>query len=301
MQTREAIEGFLLRYKPATQRSYGKALHRFEAYIGPECSVRTITEQDVGRWVQNMRTQNVKYANHPKRPAEYAPLSPWTVYRRIKTVKIFFNWLVKNGVLERSPAVFLPNPRPTDTADGKAAHEDDVEALLAAARAAGVRDYAIVLLLARSGCRRADVSNLRLQDLELSACRAYVWGKGDVRVVRYFDEETARAIAAWLRVRPASETDRVFVTSKGRPLTPQAVYQVLKRRSRDAGLPHTINPHSLRHAVGTRLHRAGFSLLEIQKYLGHRSWRTTTVYISVAPERMREAAAKLGRERENRI
>ena len=56
-----------------------------------------------------------------------------------------------------------------------------------------------------------------------------------------------------------------------------------------------------RSAVGTTLHKMGFSLLEIQRYLGHRSWRTTTLYVQVDDRRMEEAAQQLGGVRKQKI
>jgi len=290
----DAVEHFLLRYTTTTQTSYRRALRSFQSYLGPKRKLDSITPDDVARWVQHLRTQNTKYADHPKRPTEYEPLSPWTVYRRLKTVKVFFNWAVQEGMLERSPAATMPNPKPHDTLEGRVAQDAHIDAVLEAARE-NPRDYAVIMLLANSGCRRADIVNMRVQDLDLAQNRVFVWAKGNVRVARYFDDATADAIMAWLRVRPATRTDRVFVSCNGQPLKPAAVYQILRRRSQDAGLPRTLNPHSLRHAVGTKLHELGFSLVDIQHYLGHRSWRTTTLYVQVDDQRMHEAAQRLGK------
>jgi len=290
----DAVERFLLRYTATTQMSYRRALRSFQNYLGPKCNLDSITSDDVARWVQHLRTQNTKYADHPKRPTEYEPLSPWTVYRYLKTVKVFFNWAVREELLNRSPAATIPNPKPYDDTMGRRVAQDaHIDAVLEAAREYP-RDYAVIMLLANSGCRRADIANMRLQDLDLAQNCVFVWAKGNVRVARYFDGATAEAIMAWLQVRPATDTERVFVSCNGQPLKPAAVYQILRRRSQDARLPRTLNPHSLRHAVGTKLHELGFSLVDIQHYLGHRSWRTTTLYVQVDDQRMHEAAQRLG-------
>ncbi len=296
MDLESTVERFLLRYAATTQTSYRRALDNFQRFIGPGRPLTAVTSDDIARYVQHLRNQGAKYTNHPKRPIERAPLSPWTVYRRLKTVKVFFNWAAKEGLVERSPAANIPNPKPFDTLEGRVAHEDDIAAVLAAARQHSPRDYAVIMLLARSGCRRGDIATMRLPDLELRQRRVFVWAKGNVRVARYFDDETARALTAWLDVRPeGAATDCVFTTSTGQPLTSGAVYQILRRRSHDAGLPRTLNPHSLRHAVGTKLHELGYTVMDIQHYLGHRSWRTTTLYIQVDSRRMREVAQRLGR------
>jgi site-specific recombinase XerD len=288
----EAIELFLLNYRQSTQVAYRKDLAYLADFVGPGRPLASITAVQIVEWIQHLRTQNVKYATHPKRPAEHAPLAPATLYKAIKTVKVFFNWAVTQKLVSSSPADHIRNPRPGDTVEGRAASTEEMNAVIDAARP-NPRDYAVVLLLAESGCRRGDIASLRLQDLDLARLCAYVVGKGEKRRAIYFDHDAVEAIAAWLRVRPATENDRVFVTAKGEPLSGQAVYQIAARRSRDAGLGRTVNPHRFRHGVATALAAERLKPTAIQRYLGHSSILTTMRYIHATEEDMHEAARVL--------
>jgi site-specific recombinase XerD len=296
MILQEAIELFLLNYRRSTQIAYRKDLARLADIVGPGRPLASITPVQIVEWIQHLRTQSVKYATHPKRPAEVGPLAPATLYKAIKTVKVFFNWAVTQALVGSSPADHIRNPRPGDTIEGRAASTEEMSAVINAARP-NPRDYAVVLLLAESGCRRGDIASLRLQDLDLAHQCAYVVGKGEKRRAIYFDQDAVEAIAAWLRVRPATENDRVFVTAKGELLSGQAVYQIAARRSRDAGLERTVNPHRFRHGVATALAAERLKPTAIQRYLGHSSIATTMRYIHATEEDMHEAARILGGQR----
>jgi integrase/recombinase XerC len=296
MILQEAVELFLLNYRQSTQTAYRKDLARLADFVGPGRPLASVTSVQIVEWIQHLRTQNVKYATHPKRPAERGPLAPATLYKAIKTVKVFFNWAVTQKLLSSSPADHIRNPRPGDTIEGRAASPEEMSAVINAART-NPRDYAVVLLLAESGCRRGDIASLRLQDLDLAHMCAYVVGKGEKRRAIYFDHDAVEALAAWLRARPATENDRVFVTAKGEPLSGQAVYQIAARRSREAGLERTVNPHRFRHGVATALAAERLKPTAIQRYLGHSSIATTMRYIHATEEDMHEAARILAGQR----
>lgn len=164
----------------------------------------------------------------------------------------------------------------------------DLQRLLAVAAGArrsptGRRDYAILLLLARLGLRRGEVSVLRLDDIDWRAGELTVAGKGD-RVERLpLPSEPGEAIVAWLTDgRPACATRCVFTTLSppGRPLSPGAIGHVVASACRSAGIAR-IGAHRLRHTLATDMLRAGASLPEVGQVLRHRSARSTAIYAKV--------------------
>jgi len=297
MTLKEAVDQFLLNYGESTERAYRKTLEDFLAYVGPARPVAEVQYSHVAEWAQAVRKQKVKYATHTKRPKEAKPLKPSTVYKLIKTVKVFFNWCVKRKLIVISPAADVRNPRPSDTVRGRAATVEEMQAVINAAKD-HPRDYAIVLLLARSGCRRGDVASLRIRDLDLDKNEAYVTGKGDKRRAIFFDDATSEAIQQWLQVRPKTNHDLVFTgeagVARGKPLSGQAIRQITARRSEEAGLDRAINPHRFRHGVGTELAAQGVKLTAIQRYLGHSNPNTTLRYIEAVDKDMKEASEILG-------
>jgi integrase len=279
MKLKEALEQYLkVDHSQATRETYRKFLVRFVAAIGPERPLDLIQPEDIDAYVFDMRQQDTKYVDHPTRPAIAEPLSSATIYKNTKMLKSFFRWCVERGHLIASPAAHLKNSKPgRKLGQGKAATDEEVELLLAAARFKP-RDLAIVRLLAQSGCRAGEAANVRIHDLDLPGYRALVNGKGDEWRWIFFDEETAEILRAWLRERPMTDHDRVFTSSRGEPLTAAAVSQVIRRLGKTARLERSLGSHSLRHRVGLKFARAHVAPRVTQAYLGHKDIVVTLSY-----------------------
>jgi integrase len=171
----------------------------------------------------------------------------------------------------------------------------EVERLLAGCdreTKAGLRDYAVLSLLARLGLRGAEAAGLRLGDIDWRAGEVAITGKGS-RVERLpLPARAGEAVAAWLTDgRPRCESRAVFVTVRRpyRQLTPDAVRQVMARACDRAGLERR-GAHRLRHALATEMLRAGASLPEVGQVLRHRSQLSTSVYAKVDQDALRPLA-----------
>jgi site-specific recombinase XerD len=156
----------------------------------------------------------------------------------------------------------------------------------------GLRDHAILSLLARLGLRGAEAAGLRLDDIDWRAGEIAVTGKGS-RVERLpLPAPAGEALAAWLTGgRPQCESRAVFVTVRRpyRPLTPEAVRSVMGRACERAGLERR-GAHRLRHALATEMLRAGASLPEVGQVLRHRSMLSTSLYAKVDQNALRPLA-----------
>jgi integrase len=279
MKLNQALELFLLVDRASASReTYRKFLVRFVQAIGPERPLELIQPEDIDAYISDMREQRVKYADHPTRPAVAEKLSAATIYKNVKMIKTFFKWCVGRKMLEVSPAADLKNTKPGRPLGlGKAATDEEVELLLAAARFRP-RNLALVHLLAHSGCRAGEAAQLRIRDLDLKRCCALVDGKGDEWRWIYFDPETVEALRAWLRERPDADHDRVFTSADGHPLTAAAVSQIIRRLAKTAKLERPLGAHSLRHRVGLKFARARVAPRVTQAYLGHKDITITLSY-----------------------
>lgn len=147
----------------------------------------------------------------------------------------------------------------------------------------GLRDHAVLVVLARLGLRGAEVAALQLADIEWLAGQLVVRGKGS-RVERLpLPAEVGQALADYVTGgRPRCECASLFVTARRpfRPLTPGAVRAIMGRACGRADLPR-LGAHRLRHTLATDLLRAGASLPEIGQVLRHRSQLSTTIYAKV--------------------
>jgi len=175
---------------------------------------------------------------------------------------------------------------------------DQVRRLLASIdrhTAMGLRDYAILLLLARLGLRSGEVTSLELEDIDWGAGRLSVRGKSGRRSELPLPGEVGKAIAAYLRRgRPASTSRRVFLRAKA-PIRgfrgSSGVGSIVRHRLQRAGIhAPTYGAHQFRHGFATGLLRQGASLGEIGELLGHHSPETTKIYAKVDLDALRTLA-----------
>jgi integrase/recombinase XerD len=175
---------------------------------------------------------------------------------------------------------------------------DQVRRLLASIdrhTAMGLRDYAILLLLARLGLRSGEVASLELEDIDWSVGQLRVHGKSGERSELPLSAEVGEAIAAYLqRGRPQSSTRRVFLRARAPMrgfLGSNGIGSIVRHRLQRAGIDApTCGAHQFRHGLATDMLRQGASLGEIGEVLGHRSPETTKIYTKVDLDALRALA-----------
>jgi site-specific recombinase XerD len=156
----------------------------------------------------------------------------------------------------------------------------------------GVRDFAILMVVARLGLRSAEVARLELDDIDWRGGEVAVRGKARRRDRLPLPADVGQAIVAYVReARPASSTRRVFLALKAprRPIRPDLVSDVTRRACRRAGLP-CVGAHRLRHALATEMLRRGAKLVEVSQVLRHRDLATTAIYAKVDLGNLRSVA-----------
>jgi site-specific recombinase XerD len=171
----------------------------------------------------------------------------------------------------------------------------EIEMLLAGCdrdTATGLRDYAVLSLLARLGLRGAEAAGLQLEDIGWRAGEITVTGKGSRTERLPLPAPAGEALAAWLTGgRPVCGPRAVFVTMRRpcRQMTPEAVRAVMGRACGRGGLERR-GTHRFRHALATEMLRAGASLPEVGQVLRHRSQLSTSLYAKVDQEALRPLA-----------
>lgn len=287
MKLSEAISDFLVDTRAAgctsaTVESYRRKLGRLQRLLG-DVPIDEITVHDLRRYVADLMATERRWVDHPMHEPQPGGLSPATIASYVAHMKRFFAWLVEEELLATNPARRLKQPR-TRAERHKAISRADLVRLLnttATPAPADIRDRAIILFLADTGCRVGGLCGLRIEDVNLDAGLARLREKGGkVRFVP-FRPMTARAIRAWLKARPDRRTDALFVSlgpkSRGR-LTSGAVGQMLKRRGRMAGCAGPVNPHAFRHAFAREYILRGGDLASLSQLLGHASIDVTASY-----------------------
>ena len=279
---------------PATVRAYRADLHLFRVYLaeaGPLPALGQITRPLVMRFALEGTTG-----------------APATRRRRIACLSSFFGFAEDMAYLPRgNPARDIPLPRAVRRLPRGLTREELRRLLVAAERP---RDRAIVLLLATAGLRRAEVTGLRLDALDLGHAEIRVLGKGGkerllpivpaaVRAIRVYLEARARLPAApgnpYLFVGQSYNSAHWAKRVGGR-LSGVAVNRMLWRLAARAGLERArIHPHAFRHAFATWLVQGGTDLRTVQELLGHANLQTTMVYLHPDGAGMRAAVQRLAR------
>jgi integrase/recombinase XerD len=181
----------------------------------------------------------------------------------------------------------------------------DVERVLAAAGTGDgpvpLRDAALLELLYATGARISEIVGLDVDDLDLGADTgsAKLLGKGSKERVVPVGSFAREAVDAYLvRGRPALSTagvgtPAVFLNTRGRRLSRQSAWAVLRQAARRAGIAGAdqVSPHVLRHSFATHLLAGGADIRVVQELLGHASVTTTQIYTHVTPDSLREVYA----------
>jgi integrase/recombinase XerC len=152
-----------------------------------------------------------------------------------------------------------------------------------------IRDLALITTLLTTGLRREEVCVLKLRDVHLSEGRLRIIGKGNKeRVVEFRADDPSgmqEAMAAWLLLRghiqsrSPVETNCLFLTRAGKPLTPNLVYQQVSTYIRQAGLtPVHYGPHVLRHSAASRMLAMHMPIRRVMENLGHEHLATLEIY-----------------------
>jgi site-specific recombinase XerD len=174
----------------------------------------------------------------------------------------------------------------------------DVETLIAACDASdrvGMRDRAILLLLARLGLRAGDVASLRLPDISWPLATIRVSGKGQREALLPLPQDVGDAILTYLEFgRPHVESDHVFLRccAPFRPFAHGGPVSLIVRRAflRSGIKSPSLGSHILRHSVASEMLRQGTPLYGIATVLRHRSIETTTIYAKVDLKLLGEVA-----------
>ena len=212
-----------------------------------------------------------------------AGLRKTSTARTLASLRTFFRYLCREGILDRNPARALLSPR-LEKRVPLHLQEDQAKALLDVPghTLAALRTRAILELLYGTGMRCAELVGLDLEDVDLDERVVRVLGKGRKERVVPFGRPAQGAVAAYLAERQKVGRTRAFlVNARGGRLSDRFVRMTVARRVRQVALDRRISPHKLRHSFATHLLSRGADLRAIQELLGHSSLSTTQRYTHV--------------------
>jgi integrase/recombinase XerD len=281
--------------RPLSCEAYLRDLEMFAEFLegGGSAGLLEVEQEDVSGFMQNLREHGVQSRS---------------IARKLSCVRGFYRWLLKDKRVKRDPTVNIESPASWKVLP-KSLAESEVEEMLektgAAARVAdadglALRDSAMLELLYAGGLRVGEIVALRQEDLRLETASVQVRGKGDKERIVPIGRSAVEALEMYvLRGRPGLVkqvpfgNDRkksngngplvraLFLSVRGRPLTTQAVWQMVR------GVNWHASPHKLRHSCATHMVEHGADLRTVQTLLGHADIATTQVYTHLAIDRLK--------------
>ncbi|ADD44074.1 tyrosine recombinase XerD [Stackebrandtia nassauensis DSM 44728] len=228
---------------------------------------------------------------------EHPGLSARSIARATSALRGLHRFALDEGVTDTDPTQALSTPKPALRLP-KAIGVDEVARLLEAAaildNPTGLRDTALVEFLYGTGARVSETIGADIDDLDFDAAAVRLRGKGGkVRVVplggyavRALENYLTRARPSWTPGHP-----KLFVNSRGKPLTRQGVFFILRGLADRAGMAVDLGPHTLRHSFATHLLDGGADIRVVQELLGHAAVSTTQIYTLVTVDKLREVYA----------
>ena len=289
------IEQFLehLRYErnvsAHTLRNYASDLEQFLDFLDPSGarprSLPEVTEVDhltIREWLGQLHSAQKKKAS---------------IARKLAALRTFFQFLVREGMLELNPAKLVATPKLEKKLPKHLSIEEAVRFIESPDPETdlGKRDRAMLELMYATGVRVAELTTLNLPDVDFRNQLVRVTGKRRKQRIVPFGDPAGAAIRSYLDVRdkfllnaPISKRDdeALFLNYQGTRITTRSVGRMVEKYIRICAGMHNISPHALRHSFATHLLDSGADLRDIQELLGHARLSTTQVYTHVSMEKL---------------
>ena len=231
--------------------------------------------------------------------ARHANTKPSSSNRRLAVLKRFYQRALRQHWIAVDPCLQLKSAKQPQRFP-KTLSEAQVEALLAAPDVAtplGLRDRTMLELMYASGLRVSELVLVKPVEIGMKEGVLRITGKGSKTRLVPFGEVARNWMERYLAEARAvildrQNTDALFVTARGGPMTRQMFWSLVKRHARKAGINAPLSPHTLRHAFATHLLNHGADLRVVQMLLGHADISTTQIYTHVARERLKALHAE---------
>lgn len=222
-----------------------------------------------------------------------AGLSAKSINRKISTLKSFFKFQIKAGVIKQTPMAKVVAPKNEKRLPNFVA-DKDVQTLFAHVEFPdtwkGATERLLLLLFYQTGMRLSEAIGLKESSVNFSNNTIKVLGKGGKERIIPLHPELKSELHAYLRKRQAEVPETagaLFVTEKGKPLSPRSVYASVKHYLSLITTIQKRSPHVLRHTFATHLMNNGADLNAVKELLGHSSLAATQVYTHNTIEKLK--------------
>lgn len=250
-----------------TAKAYQRDLNKFSKFLESIAieSLENISEEKCSAWIADLFQNDV---------------SARSIQRHISSVKGFFSYMKKIGLVQSSPFELINSPKSPNHLPNILSPEEVSQLLnFKPKNSQDKRDFAIIELIYSSGLRVSEAVNSNLSDFEDNNNFLRVIGKGSKTRLVPVGRFAQNAIKEWIyeRKKILTSDDALFVNLRGSRISTRSVQERIKNIALKQGLP-PVNPHMLRHSFATHLLESSGDLRSIQELLGHSSLSTTQIY-----------------------
>jgi integrase/recombinase XerC len=272
---------------PHTLRNYASDLEQFRDHLfriekRADVPVNEIDRLTIREWMAALHSDHKKSS----------------IARKLASLRTFFQFLVREGVLENNPAKLVATPRIERKLPNHLSMEDAVRFIETpdVNTDLGRRDRAIIEFLYATGIRVGELVNINIKDVDFREKLVRVMGKRKKQRIVPFGEPALQALlfylektrATFLNNCPPAKRDEnaLFLNYQGTRITTRSVGRMIDKYIKQCADVHKISPHSLRHSFATHLLDSGADLRDIQELLGHARLSTTQIYTQVSMEKL---------------
>ncbi|MED1874167.1 tyrosine-type recombinase/integrase [Brevibacillus borstelensis] len=248
-----------------------------------------VTADVIRAWIVYLQTEHVRFANSPLAP-EYMKtkgLATGCINTYLRNVKVFFNFLAKEGYIPESPFKHVKLMKEEiDTV--QALNEKQVQALLAQPDKrsyAGFRDYVAMLIMLDCGTRLSSTINIRVEDVDFKEDVIYIRASNSKNRKGFyvpFSKKTKKALQELVAEAAEFNSEYLFTTVYGNKLDPSRLRQRMKKYGEAAGITGVrVSPHTLRHTFAKFYILNGGDPFSLQKILGHHDMTMVRRYVQM--------------------
>jgi integrase/recombinase XerC len=280
-----------------TLRNYASDLGQFYDHLAPadpqtnvrrEPDIRQIDHITIREWLSTLHAAQKKKTS---------------VARKLAALRTFFQFLVREGMIESNPARLVATPRLEKKLPNHLSIEEMIRFIETPDTSTdlGKRDRAILELLYGTGARVSELVKLDLNHIDFKNKLVRVTGKRRKERILPFGDPALHSLVNYLTVRNAllqnaplaeRDTQAIFLNYQGTRITTRSVGRMVDKYIEICAGIHNISPHSLRHSFATHLLDGGADLRDIQELLGHARLSTTQIYTHVSMEKLIEVYDK---------
>jgi len=266
--------------------SYGADLTQFFQFLITNYESPDLTEVTSGfirSWLAEMRSQKI---------------SPKTLNRKLSTLKSFFKYQLKLGLLQKSPMTTIVAPKISKRLPSFVA-ENDMKTLKNYVEFPdtwkGRTEQLILSIFYNTGMRLSELVNLEDRQIDIANCQLKVLGKGNKERIIPVSKEVIEQIKLYIwekdSIRPL-QTKNLLVLENGKPVYTKYVYLVVKRNLSYVTTLQKVSPHVLRHTFATHLTNNGADLNAVKELLGHSSLAATQIYTHNTIDKLKDIHKK---------